>query len=246
MAAQSTELIGGNEVPIVAGDGYGAVELMLNGDRDTVTLEAKVSGLTGPITGAHIHKGSDTQNGPVVKALTVNGTTLSATWKRSDTEFPFTQSLLTDLLAGNLYVNVHTAANPNGEVRGQLMSTLNKVYSVQLQGDQEVPVVNTSAKATARVMLSPDHRTITVKGFAHGSSGAITGAHIHMGPAGLSGPVVKPLLVTGDSFAVTWTPNDNAEPLTPSAVKELLNGGLYLNVHTAANPNGEVRGQIVD
>lgn len=246
MSYFTTELMGGNEVPVVLGNAYGGVELTLNGERDTVTLEAKVSGLSGPITGAHIHKGTSLVNGPVVKALTVNGNLISATWKRSDTEFPFTNTLLTDLLAGNLYMNVHTAANPGGEIRGQLMSTLNKVYTVQLQGSEEVPIVNTNAKATAWVMLSPDHSTITVKGMAHGLSGAITGAHIHTGPIGLSGPVTKTLVVTGNTFAVTWTPNDNAEPLTPSSVQQLLSGGLYLNVHTAANPNGEVRGQIVE
>ena len=220
--------------------------MVLDGERDTVTLEARVSGLTGPITGAHIHKGSASENGAVVKALTVNNDRITATWNRTDTEFPFTSTLLNDLLTGNLYVNVHTAANPNGEVRGQLMSTLNKVYTVQLEGSQEVPAVTGDAEATAWVMLSPDHRTITVKGLAHNLSGDITGAHIHMGPIGLSGPVVKPMVVTGNTFAVTWTPNDNAEPLTPGAVEQLMDGELYLNVHTAANPNGEVRGQIVE
>ncbi len=246
MSYFTTELTGGNEVPVVEGNGYGAVEMVLNGERDTVTLEARVSGLTGPITGAHIHKGAMGANGAVVKALTVNGDRISATWNRSDTEFPFSTSLLTDLLTGNLYVNVHTDANPDGEVRGQIMSTLNKVYTVQLEGSQEVPSVNTDALGTAWVMLSPDHRTITVKGLAHELSGDITGAHIHMAPVGLSGPVVKPLVVTGNTFAVTWTPNDTSNPLTPNAVKQLMDGSFYLNVHTAANPNGEIRGQIVE
>lgn len=246
MSYFTTELTGGNEVPVVEGNGYGAVEMILDGERDTVTLEARVSGLTGPITGAHIHRGAMDTNGAVVKALTVNGDRISATWNRSDTEFPFTTSLLTDLLTGNLYINVHTDANPDGEVRGQIMSTLNKVYTVQLEGSQEVPSVNTDALGTAWVMLSPDHRTITVKGLAHELSGDITGAHIHMAPAGLSGPVVKPLVVTGNTFAVTWTPNDTSNPLTPNAVKQLMDGSFYLNVHTAANPNGEIRGQIVE
>lgn len=246
MSYFTTELTGGNEVPVVEGDGYGTVEMMLDGERDTVTLEARISGLSGNITGAHIHQGEAGANGPVVKALTVEDNRLTATWNRSDTEFPFTTSLLNDLLTGKLYVNVHTAANPDGEIRGQIMSTLNKVYTVQLEGSQEVPTVNTDALGTARVMLSPDHRSITVKGIAHGLSGDITGAHIHMAPIGLSGAVVKPMVVTGNTFAVTWTPNDNNNPLTPNAVKQLMDGSFYLNVHTAANPNGEIRGQIVE
>ena len=242
----TTELLAGQEVPPVTEDGFGAVEVTLDGDRDTVTLEARVSGLTGPITGAHIHKGSDSVNGPVVKGLTVEGTRITGTWNRTDSEFPFTTTLLNDLLTGNLYVNVHTDKHKGGEVRGQLMSTLNKVYAIQLEGSQEVPAVNTDAKGTARVMVSPDRQTVTVKGVAHGLSGDITGAHIHMAPTGLSGPVVKPLVITDNSFAVTWTTTDASEPLVPSAIERLMNGEYYINIHTAANPNGEIRGQIVN
>ena len=240
----TTELLAGNEVPPVTEDGFGAVELTLDGERDTVTVEAWVSGLTGPITGAHIHRGAPDANGPVVKGLQIDGNKLTATWNRTDTEFPFTTSLLTDLLTGGLYVNVHTDKHEGGEVRGQITSTLNRVYAIPLTGDQEVPRVNTDARSTALVMLAPDHQTITVKGLAHGLSGAITGAHIHMAPEGLSGPVVKPLTVTGTTFSVTWSTTDAAQPLVPSAVQKLMSGEYYINVHTQANPNGEVRGQI--
>ncbi len=241
-----TELRGSSEVPAVNNDAYGVAELKLNGDRDEVMVEVTTSGLSGPITGAHIHKGPANANGAVVKPLTINGNRLSATWKMSDNPNPLTLTLLNDLLTGNLYLNAHTDANPGGEIRGQIMSTQNKIYSVLLEGNQEVPAVNTDAKGSAWVMISPDHSQVTVKGYAHGLSGVITGAHIHAGPLGLSGPVLKPLVVNGNVYELTWTATDAVEPLTEEKVKKLMNGEYYINVHTAANPNGEVRAQIVE
>lgn len=240
----TSELLAQNEVPAVNEDGYGAVDVELDAERDTLTLEAKVPGLTGPITGAHIHTGAAGSNGAVVKALTVNGEMISGTWERNDTEFPFTEELLTDLLNGNLYVNVHTDAHPGGEIRGQLMSTQNEVYTVHLRGNQEVPAVNTDATGAARIMLSADRRSVMVNGRTHELSGPITGAHIHRAPVNLSGPIVKPLLVNGNDFSVNWTTTDTADPLLPSLISQLLNDELYINVHTNAHPNGEIRGQI--
>lgn len=241
-----TELMGVNEVPAVLTNAYGVAELKLNGDRNEISVEVTTSGLSGPITGAHIHKGPMGSNGAIVKPLNINGNRLSASWKMSDNPNPLTLTLLNDLLTGNLYLNAHTAANPGGEIRGQLMSSQDKVYTLLLEGDQEVPAVNTAAKGAAWVMISPDHSQVTIKGYANGLSGAITGGHIHAGPMGLSGPVLKPLTIAGNMYQLTWTTLDPVEPLTEEKVKKLMNGEYYLNLHTAVNPNGEIRAQIVD
>jgi hypothetical protein len=70
--------------------------------------------LTGPAMQAHIHKGARGVSGPVVVALCApckNGQTGTAT---------ISAALLNDFSKHLLYVNVHTAKNPNGEIRGQL------------------------------------------------------------------------------------------------------------------------------
>jgi CHRD domain-containing protein len=90
----------------------GSFTLDVTGKKGTFTL--KFSGLTGPATAAHIHLGGMGKAGPVVVPLCgpckspVKGTAT------------LTAALLKDLKTHKLYVNVHTAKNPNGEIRGQL------------------------------------------------------------------------------------------------------------------------------
>ena len=71
------------------------------------------TGIAGTV--AHIHEGTAGTNGPVVMELIRMGNTYSVppTAKLTDAQFASYQ-------AGNLYVNVHTAANPKGDIRAQL------------------------------------------------------------------------------------------------------------------------------
>ena len=64
---------------------------------------------------AHINRGAKGQNGPVIVPLTKNGDTYSVPAGRK-----LTADQMRDWKAGNLYVNVHTAAHKGGEVRGQI------------------------------------------------------------------------------------------------------------------------------
>lgn len=67
-----------------------------------------------------------------------------------------------------------------------------------------------------------------------------TMAHIHEAPPNESGPVVVPLERTDDN---TWSVLDGVH-LTEAQLETLKEGNLYVNVHTEANPGGEVRGQL--
>lgn len=238
------KLTGDQETPAVNTDASGVVRLKLNATTNEAEVDGYVSGLSGPIRGAHVHQGAAGVAGAVVKDLTVSGNNLHGVWKMSDSGQPLTKGLLSELLLGNLYVNVHTDAHPGGEIRAQLSSTSGKVFVVGLSGSEEVPSVNTSAQGAAWLQLAPDAKSLTVMGSVNHLSGPIIGAHIHNGPKGFAGPVVKDLVVNGDSFSATWTNTDQAQPLTAEWVAKLLSGELYINVHTNANPNGEIRAQI--
>jgi hypothetical protein len=106
----------------LAGSGTGTGSVMLSPDMKSVTVSATASGLTGAPTMAHIHM-ADTPggNGGVVKNLTLNGNTASATWTMTDADQPLTAALLQALKDGKLYFAFHTQANPAGELRGDIM-----------------------------------------------------------------------------------------------------------------------------
>jgi Cu/Zn superoxide dismutase len=199
-----------------------------------------VNGLSGAITAAHFHLGAAGTAGPVIQAITFSGTTAVGTWA------PLADSIVAALYAGRIYVNVHTAANPGGEIRGQVVLSSGTALSASLEGAQEVPGVTTTAKGTATLSLA----SVGGQGLAYsitvsGLSGAITGAHFHRGALGATGPVIRD--ITGDFVGNTargvWR-TTGAGALADSDVVRLLTGGLYLNVHTATNPGGEIRGQI--
>lgn len=116
-------LTGAAEVPPVTTTGTGTATVTLNAEKSQLMLTGSATGLSGPITGAHIHRGTETEAGPVVKGLVVSGETFSVTWSLTDADAPLTTALIEDLLAGRLYVNVHTEANPNGELRAQIKAT---------------------------------------------------------------------------------------------------------------------------
>ena len=105
-----------------------AFALSRRGERVAVRVNA--FGLTGPATMVHLHLGPEGVNGPVVANLTEGlrrrGTAANAVIRSSDVLGPLAEAenpflaLLNEIAAGNIYVNVHTAANPAGEIRGQL------------------------------------------------------------------------------------------------------------------------------
>ena len=108
---------------------------------------------------------------------------------------------------------------------------------VALSGDQEVPAVTTTAKGSGTVMIGDD---MSVKGSITTTGVAGTAAHIHMAAAGKNGPVIVPMTKSGDAG---WTFAPDAK-LNADQMKAFKAGDLYINVHSAANPNGEIRGQL--
>ena len=229
-------LDGGEENPPVATAGTATSSLTLTGEGLAFRISA--DGLSGPITTGHIHRGAIGVNGPVQVDLTpfITGNHAVGTVTLSP-------ALRKDLLAGNLYLNLHTAAHSGGEVRGQIHLDDGFGLSASLDQAQQVPPTGSSGLGTAVFTLTPEGLQLDIT--ATGLSGAITSAHIHRGAAGVNGPAVRTLTAdfTGNTASALWRADD-AEPLTPSLTAELIQGGLYVNLHTAANPTGEIRGQI--
>ena len=115
MVAFTTQLRGANEVPPVVSQGSGSVDAALN--KDTMLLRWKVtySGMTGPATVGHFH-------GPAAVGAN-SGVALG--WTNPITtgmegSATLTAAQAADLMAGKWYANIHTAAFPGGELRGQM------------------------------------------------------------------------------------------------------------------------------
>lgn len=108
---------------------------------------------------------------------------------------------------------------------------------VILTGSQEIPPVTTSASATGVITVAADK---SVRGSVTVSGISPTAAHIHEAPAGTNGPIIIPLVKTGDNV---WSVPEGAK-MTDAQFDSYKAGNLYYNVHSATYKGGELRGQI--
>lgn len=113
MGGQKVELSGANEVPAVATTAAGTANVTIKDDRSVVVL-VTVTGMTA--TASHIHEAAAGANGPVIVPFTKTGDNRFASAEGAK----LTEAQYAAYKAGNLYVNVHSAKDPGGEVRGQL------------------------------------------------------------------------------------------------------------------------------
>lgn len=115
MASKTTQLSAANEVPPNNSTATGQATVTFNTSTKVLSWNVSYRGTTGPITGAHIHgpAGAGANAGVVVPFTPplTSPITGSAT---------LTDAQIAQLMAGQWYVNLHTAAHPGGEIRGQL------------------------------------------------------------------------------------------------------------------------------
>lgn len=129
------------------------------------------------------------------------------------------------------------------------------VLTATLTVAQEIPLPAMATPPTARgaavLLFDPATNTLNFTLAYAGLSGAAVAAHFHNGAVGAAGPVVQTICGPQNQNPLLGAcPAPNSGFLTgtwvvpANLVQTLLNGGLYLNVHTQLNPAGEIRGQI--
>jgi hypothetical protein len=202
-------------------------------DRATRVLNYTVtySGIT-PSAG-HIHRiNAANGNGPVEipfgnLASPIIGQATLATNSRVDS-----------LINGFYYVNLHTPANPGGEIRGNIRVSGPIRLNAVLSGAAERPnPVNSPGSGQFVGVIDPSTRvlnyTVTYSGITPSAG------HLHrINAANGNGPVEI-------GFPNLASPIIGTSTLTTSSrVDSLLNGFYYVNLHTPANPGGEIRGDI--
>ena len=107
-------LSGAQEVPPVPGSGTGQADVKLDTATKTITWNLTYSGLSGPAVAAHIHgPAAPGSNAGVVVPFNVAGNPITGSAVLTDAQ-------ITDLSSGNTYINIHTANNKGGEIRGQI------------------------------------------------------------------------------------------------------------------------------
>ncbi len=236
----ATVLTAAQEVPTPTGDvaaarGTFTATVTRSGSGATMAWQLSFSGLTGPAGAAHVHIAPPGQAGGAVVPLCgpcqspVSGTANVA------------ETVVDALESGGAYVNVHTAANGAGEIRGQLAVTASA--RTALVARQEVP----KPKGNANRARGTFTATVTASGttgrmawrltFAR-LTGRALAAHVHIGARGKAGPVAIPLCGPCRSGV-----RGTATVPTP-VIAALETGRAYVNVHTKRNPGGEIRGQL--
>jgi hypothetical protein len=108
---------GAAEVPPVASGGKGTASVNVDSGTKQASWRVEYSGLSGPAGAAHIHCGAAAGANAGVAVALGTAPNLASPITGSGT---MTDAQMADLTAGKCYINIHTAKNKGGEVRGQL------------------------------------------------------------------------------------------------------------------------------
>jgi carbon monoxide dehydrogenase subunit G len=244
-------LSGANEVPANGSTATGLGRVTVSPDGSTMTVDMSFSGLSAPATAAHIHgpAGAGT-NASVL--FPFSGVPSATSGSIPQQTFALTPTQAGYLYSGLLYMNVHNANFPGGEIRDQLRVAPpnpagpyvpQSIFQAPMLGVNEVPANGSTATGYGSVVLSPDQTTITVNMSFAGLTAPATASHIHgPGGAGTNASVLFPF--SGVPSATSGSIPEQTFAITPTQVGYLQAGYLYMNVHTANFPGGEIRAQL--
>jgi len=217
---------GAQEIPVVQSSYVAHASFILSPDGTQAVYHL----VTGAVpTNVLLVRAIASINGQVVYPLTPAASTIDGTLTLAAGD-------QADFQANHFYVNIQTSQNPTGELRGQVIPPGATLYSGPLLGRNEVPPISTQATGGAQFVLSADQTTIA---YEIDVSGIIpTAADMDDGLSGRDGPTLYQLTLdqSGALGSITFASTD---------VSMLQNGSTYANVHTASNPSGELRAQLL-
>ncbi|MEO7911304.1 MAG: CHRD domain-containing protein [Roseiflexaceae bacterium] len=199
-----------------------------------LTYSIAYTNTLGPEIAAHIHKGAPGVAGPPIISLPTGN-------PKEGSPLSLDAQNVADLLAGLLYVNIHTAPNPNGEIRGQILPG-GGCFSTKLSGASETPESVGPGRGSGTLLLLPADPVTSTRKLIFDIQfsnlyAAETMAHIHKGAPKVIGPIIEPLPL--------GSPKRGVLNIQAQTAEDLLAGLLYVNIHSLALMNGEIRGQIL-
>lgn len=141
------------------------------------------------------------------------------------------------LLASGLYVNIHTAAFPGGEVRAQLRPGTED-FSVRATGAQEVPPNGSPNTGFGTYTYNAASNQVTYRQNWTGAGGTM--AHVHGAIPGVNGGIVYGLAGPANGPWIGISP-----AITTLQILDMFQMKQYANIHSGAFPGGEIRGQLI-
>lgn len=237
--ATSATGVGGVVVDPTDTDGSGNI---------AITGGMTFSGLTPTLGNYHIHQapaGQPTQNGGVIIGLTLANDGQTAVVPPNTR---LTPAQYTALLAGELYFNVHTVANPAGEIRGQItaqggvisgVSTIN--FAQEVVDPLDTACISSAATGKGTVIVDRATRTVLISYMTHDVPD-VSVSHIHTSP---TGPGSNGGVIIGFTTTATLNTPPVGAQMTPQNITDFLANYLYFNIHSTTKcPHGEIRGNI--
>ncbi len=218
-------------LPVTGTAGTGDFTGSFDKNTNELTYTLTFAGLSSQLTLPHFHLGA-----PGVKVpsfFTMPGLTSPLTGKAV-----LTPAQREALLSGNVYANLHTVNHQEfGEIRAQLTTPNLLLVSGQLSGAQQVPAVSTSATGVASGIFNKETNELSYT-VSYAGLTPVAG-HFHIAPPGQANPASSlPLASLANPVVATAT-------LTSAQREALLAGNLYVNLHSQAFPDGEIRANLV-
>lgn len=220
-------LDGAQEAPAVVTRGRGFATFTVDTVANVLSYYVRFDSLNSAETAAHIHGNALHGTGTGVKVALPAGSPKVGTWN-------YPEGDESALLAGRMYVNIHSTTSPGGEIRGQICPIVIPIDAIQespTSGELGSAGIGLVAIDTLANTLSYDVRIDTV-------TAVETNAHIHGYAAlGTNAGVVN-AIGAGARKIGTWVYGAANED-------NVLAGNIYFNSHTTNHPGGEIRGQIL-
>ena len=250
-------LTGAQEVPARPSSATGSGTVVIQASTRRMNAVLTTTGIAG--TAAHIHQAQPGINGLIVFPLTETPPG-SGVWTATAT---LTEAQYNAFKAGDFYFNVHSLAFADGEIRGQIGTQLNTgnaatgsaatgappgisstvlstaTFLAALRGQHEVPPNTSTALGAGTILVAPASRQLIAAVATSGIAGIA--AHIHQAAPGLNGPIIVPMSEASPGIGA-WSARAT---LTEEQFAAMRAGNMYFNVHSAAFPEGEIRGQII-
>ncbi len=219
-------LSGAEVVPPVLTASTGTAKFALQADGMTLTYDITLS--VPNATAVDMHLAAPGENGAVTHPLTPlsNHMTGSVTLTANEQ-----MGITSDML----YVDVQTAANPGGEVRGQLMPVGATLFVANTTPGQELPPTTSMATGHGSFVLSADGTTVI---YHIATTATATDVRLQRAIGGLVGPV-------SDDISPISQTMDGTLQIGANDPMDLQAGHIYLNIVTAQNQAGELRGQLI-